>query len=76
MTALCTSQQRAAGLLPPSVVELHLTFHDTMDMEDIGELLLKGHYFVVLQFVVDDLQRAEHLTDSQLVCLGYGAAIM
>ena len=47
-----------------------------MDKEDIGELLLKGHYFVVLQFVVDDLQRAEHLTDSQLVCLGYGAAIM
>ena len=76
MPILCTTQQRTAGLLPPSVIELHHPFHDTMGMEDVGELLLKGHYVVILQFVVKDLQRSEHLTDRQMVCLGDGVAIM
>ena len=75
-TVLCTTQQRTAGLLPPLVAELHLTLHDAVGMEDIGELLLEGHHLVVLQFIVVDLQRTEHLTNGQLVCLGYGTAIM
>ena len=46
-----------------------------MRLEDVVQLLLQGQHIIGLQFVIDNLQRFQHLADGQVVGLGNSAAI-